>query len=239
MKKLIFLITIFILSSNFVFSQETENKSNSDISVSLNADIVSRYVWRGLLYSNSTNIQPQIGVSYKNFFIGSWGSYALTDNYAEVDFYMGYLYKNFTITINDYYTENEENLSQFDHFNWGNSSTNHVLEASASYFLGKKLPLTVTAATFFYGNDKDANGDNNYSSYFEAKYSFSSSLYNFSFFVGGTPNKGLYASDAAIVNIGCSASKTISIDNYKIPIEASLISNPEAENIFLVLKTTL
>ena len=58
-------------------------------------------------------------------------------------------------------------------------------------------------------------------------------------FVGGTPAEGLYADDAAIVNVGFSLGKELIItDKLTFPVKGSLVSNPEAEDIFLVMKVT-
>ena len=42
------------------------------------ADIVSRFIWRGISQSDSPAIQPNIYYRNKNFEIGYWGSYANT-----------------------------------------------------------------------------------------------------------------------------------------------------------------
>lgn len=218
---------------------ETETTQNK-VNVSVNADLVSRYVWRGLLYSPNVNIQPTLGLTAGNFFAGAWGSYGFSDKYAEVDFYAGYRFDNFTLTINDYYNENERDLNQADHFNWDSETTTHALEGSLNYYFGAECPLTLTAATFFYGNDRDADGENNYSTYFEAMYNWQlNDGHQLSAFVGGTPTEGLYAADAAIVNVGFMlANELIINDKFTIPVKGSLISNPEAEDIFLVMKVS-
>jgi hypothetical protein len=130
-------------------------------------------------------------------------------------------------------------LLQNDHFNMRDTTTNHALEASLAYVLSENFPLTITAATFFYGNDRKPNGDPYYSTYLELDYPVTFQNYSFNFFIGGTPAEGLYANEAAIVNAGFSASKDLKVtDSFSIPISASLVSNPKAEDIFLVFKIT-
>lgn len=240
MKKLIFIFCFIVISSNVLMAQEDESQSENDIQLSMNADLVSRYVWRGLLYSSNVNIQPSIGLSCNNFFMGAWGSYGLSDKYAEVDFYAGYGLGNLTLTVNDYYTENETDMDQYDHFNFNNETTNHALEGSLAYYFGDNCPLTLTGAMFLYGNDRDAEGENFYSTYIEAHYDWQTAgEYQWSAFVGGTPAEGLYADNAAIVNVGFSLTNELIInDKLTLPVEGSLISNPEAEDVFLVMKVT-
>jgi len=240
MMKKIILLTLFLFSGLAIYAQEQEEPEPSKASFYMNADVVSRYLWRGLLYSPNVNIQPTAGLSVGNFFIGTWGSYGISDKYAEVDFFAGITAGSFMFMLSDYYAEVETDLPAVDHFNWGSDETAHALEATISYTFGSSFPLTLTAATFFYGNDRDAEGDNYYSTYFEGSYPFSFSGFDFNFFAGATPAEGLYASEAAIVNLGLSAGKSIQInENISIPVSMSLVSNPKAEDIFIIIKVTI
>lgn len=240
MTRIISIITLLMISGNILIAQNEQESEESNVNVSLNADLVSRYVWRGLLYSPNVNIQPTLGLTAGNFFAGAWASYGFSDKYSEVDFYAGYCFGNLTLTVNDYYNENEMALTEADHFNWDSETTTHALEGTLNYYFGQKFPLTLTAATFFYGNDRDAEGENYYSTYFEAMYNWQlNDGYQLSGFVGGTPAEGLYAADAGLVNVGFSLGKSITInEQISLPVEASLVSNPEAEDIFFVLKAS-
>ncbi|WP_291862460.1 TorF family putative porin [Marinilabilia sp.] len=240
MTRIISFIVLFMISGNILMAQNETETTKNKVNVSVNADLVSRYVWRGLLYSPNVNVQPTLGLTAGNFFAGAWASYGFSDKYAEVDFYAGYSLGNFTLTLSDYYNENELDLTEADHFNWDRETTTHALEGTLNYYFGQECPLTLTAATFFYGNDRDVEGENNYSTYFEAKYNWQlNDGYQLSGFAGGTPSQSLYAADAALVNVGLKLGRTIAInEQISLPIEASLISNPEAEDIFFVLKAT-
>jgi len=238
MKKFLLLIMLPFVSMLANGQEQQEEPANT--SFYLNADIVNRYLWRGLMYSSNVNIQPTAGITAGNFFAGAWGSYAVSDKYAEVDFFMGYSMSGLTFTVSDYYTEDETNFANFDHFHFKSGTTNHALEGSLSYNFGADFPLTLTAATFFYGNDRNADGENYYSTYFEGSYAFDFSSYNFSVFMGGTPAEGLYAPGAAIINLGLTASKSVPVnEQISIPVSASLVSNPKAEDIFFIVKLTL
>ncbi|MFO7940896.1 MAG: hypothetical protein R6U66_14200 [Bacteroidales bacterium] len=237
MKKSLFtlVITFFLLGN--VAAQETKDNEESKWQLSASADVVNSYVWRGLLYNDNLNIQPQLGVSKGAFFAGAWGSYATSGNYAEVDFYAGFAFSHVTLTVSDYF--GAAGLGRLDHFNWDKDSTSHMLEGTIAYRISDDFPLTLTAATFFYGNDRDAEGDNYYSTYIEARYPWQFKSYTGSFFIGGTPAEGLYAQEAGIVNLGCSVGKQLDFGNLQIPVAFELISNPKAEDIFFVCKVTL
>jgi len=58
--------------------------------------------------------------------------------------------------------------------------------------------------------------------------------------LGCTPQKGWYGTTSGIVNVGVTGYKSIKInENYEILFKTSLITNPQAENIYLVFGITL
>lgn len=222
-------------------SQEKVTDEIADESAfSFSTNIVNRYVWRGLLYSANPNIQPTIGFAKGNLSLGVWGSYGIAVPYAEVDLYVSYTAGNFTFTINDYYTEDETDLTLHNYFNWDKAKTPHSLEGAVTFNGTESFPISITAATFFYGYDRDANGDNYYSTYFEIGYSKQLGGTLMNLFVGGTPAQGLYHSKAGIVNLGVGLSKEVAItEKFKLPVFTQLVINPSAQDIFFVFGLTL
>jgi len=236
MKKLIILFASILLALPS-FGQEKEDSTAGDLSVSV--DVVSRYVWRGLLYNASPNIQPTLSYTYGGFSIGSWASYGLSSQYAEVDFFASYTKGGLTFLVYDYFTVDEINPQLNDFSNYNDTITGHALEGSIFYAGGEAFPIKLTAAMFFYGADKKINGDQAYSTYFELGYPFRVAGQPLDVFIGGTPQEGLYHSEAGIVNVGLSTSKELEIsDRFKLPIKASLSVNPAADNIFFVIGMT-
>lgn len=234
-------ITICVLL--FFCSLITYSKSSdsivSPVSFYMNADVVNRYLWRGLIFSPNVNIQPYAGIAYKGFNFSTWASYGISDKYAEVDFSLSYNYKNLTIAINDYYNEDENDLARNKHFDFNEKTSAHLLEASLAYKISDNFPLSFTGTCFFYGYDKDSTGNKNYSTYLEASYPFTYSEYSFNVFMGGTANKGFYSDKASIINTGLTAIKNLKIsENFNVPLSLSLVSNPYAEDIFLIFKIT-
>lgn len=251
MKKSLFnligaLVFISGMSTSLAFASDdltTEDSTKSDFSFNLNADFVSRYVWRGLPLSLNPNIQPYASLDYKNLSLGIWSSYAISEPYAEVDIYLTYSPGPFTIGVYDYFNEDEPDMIANDYFQFkdkDSTSTLHSVEAWVSFNGIEKVPLSFTVATFIWGNDKDSLGENYYSTYLELGYSLAFKDFNFDFFVGGTVAEGYYADEAAIVNVGLTASKEIPItQKFSIPISGSFIINPHARDVFLVLSLTL
>lgn len=240
MKKVVTYSIVVIISLGFVFAsnaQETElKKGNLGISV----DLVNRYIWRGLQYCSTPSIQPYLAytTSKENFSFGAWGSYSNSSNYGEVDLFISYYSKYFTISVWDYFLM-DETAAQNKYFQYDNKTTGHSYEASL--VLGNfKFPLQLTSSVFFYGADKDVNGDNYYSLYFEAAYNFNIANQDLNVFLGGTTAEGLYGTGPGFVNLGCSLVKEVKItDSFSLPIKGSVIFNPREENVYFVIGLTL
>jgi len=231
MKKCFYLFSLFLMPLN-AFSQDS--LSHFDVS----ADIVSRYIWRGMALSSSPAFQPGISCSLGNFEIGSWASYTFAlEPLQEVDLYMAYSVSNLTVTAYDYYNPFEIADTSENYFDWNSETTRHMLEGSIQWSGIGDLPFTFLLATILYGNDKDEEGGNYFSTYFETSYAFSLKQdMELNVFAGITPFSGMYAEKFALVNLGCSLMKEIKItDNFSVPLTGSFVVNPDARKVFAVL----
>jgi hypothetical protein len=275
-KEFRFIPILFVLSFLFSititgFSQNedehaTEEASSTSPQISLGADFVSRYIWRGKDYGNSPAIQPNVAFSVAGLKIGTWGCYGLNEyktkindstivdmgHYAETDFFVSYTYNWFTLGITDYFFPNPQNPNYGNkYFNYNNKTTGHSLEVSLSFNGTDKIPLQVFAGTFIYGADKgkDSTGvygtgdKNNFSTYLEASYLFTIKKIGVDLkpFIGGIPmGSAFYGEKAGIVNLGFTATKPIRITKgFTLPVYASVITNPQAQSIFFVFGLTL
>lgn len=236
-------------------ARQDEKGPSNPVQFNLGADLVSRYIWRGKDYGNSPAIQPNISFSFAGLKIGAWGSYGViyrenTGNYSEFDPYISYTWKWFTIGVTDYFypngiTPNNNNR----YFNYNSKTTGHTFEGSLTFTGPIKFPLQVYAGTLFYGADKgkDSTGvyelgtKNNYSTYFEVSYPFLVKGIGVKPFVGSIPfGSGWYGTYGGVVNAGLTLSKSIKISKeYELPVYASVISNPQAQSVFLVLGISL
>lgn len=241
MKKIILclFLSLFLIDTNVLKAQDVKEEvkhGTLDISV----DMVNRYVWRGLLFCDKPSIQPYIAYTNakQNFSFGAWGSYSNSTNYGEVDLFMSYSAKYFTLSVWDYFLM-DETAPKNKYFIYDNNTTGHSFEASL--VLGNfKVPVQITSSVFFYGADKDLEGNNNYSLYFEAAYNFNIANQDLNVFVGGTPSEGLYGTGAGVVNVGCSMVKEIKVsDNFIIPLKGSIVFNPREENAYFIVGITL
>lgn len=237
MKKIIVIVMIIVSVS----ASHAEESDTSTCSPYLNADLVSRYIWRGVLLSESPAIQPVFGVSLGDFSIGSWASYTFSpQQFQEVDFYLTYDYSIFSFTLNDYFSPLDTLAVSNNYLNYKDNSTLHTLEAMVTISDIASVPVYLTAASFFYGNDKDSNGKNYYSAYLELGYKFNIQDFECTVFGALTPYKGYYASKAAFVNTGITATKKVMMTSeLSIPFKGTLALNPNAGNIFFVFAITL
>jgi len=216
------------------------NNDSSKVDLSLGADLVSRYVWRGLLLGNGASVQPAMGLTYKGLSFGSWASYSLSHSaFQEVDLYLTYSIGSVTLGINDYYNPNDSLGINNDYFNFGKSPTLHSFEPFITISEIGGTGFSTTAGVFIYGNDRDEDGNNLYSSYLELSYAASVKDFGLELFGGATFKEGYYAEKAAIVNLGATISKEIKVtDSFTIPCFGSFIVNPDKQNVFFVFGVT-
>jgi hypothetical protein len=179
----------------------------------INADAVSRYVWRGTDFGNSASVQPGLAFTTGGLKIGAWASYALTSGGAdENDLYITYTLSGLGLTLTDYYFPESGDV-----FNYKDEDSIHFLEASASYSLDKASLLV----GYFFSGDPDN------SLYVEAGYRIVSNDEISAKLIAGAGD-GMYAveDDFTAVNIGLTVSKGAMFASY--------ILNPDAETNFLV-----
>ncbi|PCH75861.1 MAG: hypothetical protein COB98_07925 [Flavobacteriaceae bacterium] len=217
----ILLITLLINSS---FAQES-----SKIGVDFGADIVSRYVWRGLELSDAPAIQPYLEFSYNNLTLGAWASYETAGQVVgqEFDIYASYSFGNFSINFTDYSFPIDGATDNYFQMK------THVGEIMVSYDNTDKFPLTITAGANIY------NDDNN-SMYVELGYPFSIKKVDLNLFVGG--GNELYTTDQKfdIINFGISANKDLTITpTFSVNSTASIIFNPDTSDAYFVFTLSL
>ena len=201
-------------------------------SVSLGADVVSRYVWRGFDFGESVSVQPALTFGSGGLEVGAWASYAFSGDGGannEVDLWASYGFEtatagSFSIGITDYYFPSPGT----EFFNFDDGEGAHTLEPFLSYSGPESFPISLLGAMNVY-NDPDN------SVYLEASYPFSIDGVELGLTAGLTPSAGVYADDFAFVNLGLSAAKEIAItEQFSLPVFVSYIVNPDQERSFLV-----
>jgi len=251
MKNITFItILALFLSSNFLLAQDAPVSKKRD-TITIGVDVMSRYVFRGTEVGGaSPSIQPNLEYSYGNFSIGLWGAYATNRTLTqEADIYMTYAVNdNISFTVTDYFLPRSD--GNYTYFDYGRDTTGHLFEAAVNYTGKSTFPISLLVATNFYGADAvrlntDGTKKNiQFSTYAELGYSFK----KFDAFMGfnlTTPNAklgetGFYGNGFGVVNLGITANKSIKISKtFDLPLQFSLITNPQAEKIFFVLGFSL
>lgn len=204
--------------------------------LSAGADLMSRYVWRGTDFGASPSIQPTIEFAWDFFKIGSWGAFTTNGtNVQEADLYLAcdVFDGMFSVGVTDYFFPNDTVASN-KYFDYKDGSTGHTLEANLSFNGTEAVPIGVSFNYNFYGYD-EAN-----SMYLEFTYSGKVKDNPFDLFMGFALDDGLYGETFGVVNFGATVHKEIKFsDSFSLPVQASFITNPQAENMFLVFGISL
>jgi hypothetical protein len=217
-------ILVGLILANIPYANAQQKQSVID----LGADIMSRYVWRGLDYGASPSIQPNIEMDAGNFTVGAWGAYTVNSpGVQEIDLYASYTVKNLlTLGMTDYFFPTE--TADYEYLNYS-TEYQHIIEATASFNGTENLPLSIMGGINLV-NDPDN------SVYIELAYS----LDIIKIFLGA--GNGFYTLEDpgeedvfGVVNLGIGTGKNIQVtENYSLPVSASLIANPQANRIHLV-----
>lgn len=222
--KKIILVFVAILSISTMNAQE-KSKASFDIGV----DFSSRYVWRGLEFSDSPAMQPYAEYNSGNFTLGIWASYETGGQVVgqEFDFYASYAIGAVSLGFTDYaFPVDGMSDGYFE-------MKNHIGEATISFDGVDKFPLTLMLGVNVYNDDEN-------SVYTEIGYPFKIGKTELSAFVGAGNEIYSVDGDYALTNFGLSASKDIKMtDTFSLGVSASAIFNPDTEDAYLVFVLSL
>lgn len=200
----------------------------------INAELTSKYVWRGQEYGTSPTLFSSLQFQYQHINAALIGGYALNGSHQEVDICIGYQYKNIYIGLSDYYYPSA--VGKTDNY-WDVSKlTGHYGELYAMY-QPTRLPLQLLLSTYVYGADKNNKQQNAYSTYAEANYTFTiGNTQQLTLGCGTALNKGLYTkyTDAPrVVNTFVCYQNKLSIKQKQIPVTCAFIYNPYINKSFI------
>lgn len=221
---------------------------SQNFSVSAGADLVSRYIWRGINMNDVPNIQPALSLKYKSLQLGFWGSYSLShlnstdQHYAtsqEIDTWMSYSFElkntaTFSLLLTDYYYANAGiKAGNFNNYDNTKGPGAHLLEAGIIYSGGNSLPVSVAAYYNVY-NDKGNN------TYFQIDYYTLIENVGINVFAGAssgsTKTPGFYGTENFnVINFGIKATKQIKVSEaLTVPAYCTYVLNPRIEASYLV-----
>lgn len=195
---------------------------------------VSDYVWRGADQFSGFSVQPSLTLGYAGFSLNLWGNQTLSkwedgNGAKEVDINLSYAYKNFSVTISDYWWAGSNQP-------YGDYKNDHYFEGTLAYNFGESFPLELSWSTMFAGGDKDEKGDLMASTYISAAYPINLPAdITLTPSVGFTPWEGMYWDKAAFTDITLTASKDIQItEKFHIPFFLQAVVAPVYDRTYLL-----
>ena len=228
--KRLVLAVLLLVGATAAGAQETKK-----IETTVEADIVSQYIWRGQDLGD-VSLQPTLGIGYKGLSLTGWGSIGLSnpDDTKEFDLTLAYTAGGFNIGITDYWlSEGLDPKSRY--FKYDAHGTNHVFEANVGYDFGL---LALQWFTNFAGNDGLTKKDKRaYSSYFELTVPFKLASVDWTATAGAVPYATTYygTNGFAVTNLSLTATKDIKItDSFSIPVFGQVAANPQSQKAYLV-----
>lgn len=226
--------------SGITYGQEAAD-STAESAWSINADIASRYVWRGMKLSDSPVLQPSAEYAAGNFTFGAWGSHTFAKGESqEIDLYASYTFKNVTLTVTDYFA-GPDSLAAGGYFQWEQDKTIHTVEATLTFDGPEAFPAQLLVGTLLYGYDLDEDGNNLYSTYIELNRTWEKGAMSYKPFIGMTPMTGYYSTDGAqLVNAGVEVSREIAVtEQFSLSLSLCLTANPHLKHAFFTAKISL
>ncbi|MBK7979033.1 MAG: hypothetical protein IPK06_03285 [Ignavibacteriae bacterium] len=261
--KLFYLILLFFISiicadvkangleSELESANEITDSASSPFSINFGADLVSRYIWRGIEFgtdakgNSSPHFQPTGTLTYSfsksgSMSLGFWGSYGFNGNFSESDMYFNLFFAtdllDYSVTFSDYYYPFLNiPFTNLDSDGFGA----HTIDAQVTLSLKSYLPIYVLFSNNIYNDVPD-----NKSLYLETGFSFNINNINTGIFVGAAQGKSIWhavnSDKFEFINVGFKVNKEISITNeYSLPIGLQWIYNHHLKKTYLVFKVTL
>ncbi|MFC2152524.1 hypothetical protein ACFLSE_08355 [Bacteroidota bacterium] len=216
------------------------NKKFDIIKTNIQFDFRTMHLWRGSATSYVPTFEPTFEVTNNNYTTGIWFAQSIDENYTELDLYFTYNFRNFSFTIYDYYCPPSiQASSEFSNYN--KYTTNHTLELDLSFNGTQYLPIKILVATMIYGDDLNPETNTNfYSTYLELGYTAIIDKNSVDLFLGLNTFQSYYGEKFGIINAGLTASRNLKVNKtLEVPIQASLVTNPMTNSIFINLGFTL
>lgn len=211
--------------------------AQDSLGVAFHADVVSRYVWRGMDQGQGASVQPTLELNYGGFSLGAWASTSIAKvtDVDEVDLYVSYATDHFSATLTDYYW----NGGAADYSDYKND---HYFELGLNYTVSDNVPLSLSWNTILFGGkswEMDEDDDRMFSSYFNVSYGFDVHGVSLTPAIGINPWKSQYDDGFSVMDITLTAAKDFQItDKWTLPVQAQFIVSPATEKAYLVVGVT-
>ncbi len=268
MKKTIILVAISLIFG-VLNAQEESEQPKDESNVSLNIALKNRHLWRCGQGIDGFSAQSTLSYNLPFMSIGAWGAYELApSSYCEVDLFMEfYILDYFTLGLYDFYFPQDQGGRLLKDFRDYKSSPNHAIDAFVKYSGVEAFPLGALAGAYVYGGaDRDANGNQKYSTYLELNYSWNlTPTRDLFFYVGATTsNTSAYASkkpiyqidsltnenvlvgygpateaDFNIIGVGTKYTRSFKIGKFDANASGEFLYNPNVDAVYMAFYTSI
>lgn len=225
---------IFIHLANLLFGRDNIPDVN------LGIDFRTMHVWRGIATSTVPTLEPSVTFSKNSYSMGVWAAQSIDGDYAEMDIFFNYNFRDFSFSVYDYYCPTSfSGNDEFTDFN--EHTTKHTFELDVAYNGSSGFPFQMLVATMVYGDDLNPKNQNNYySTYFELCYKIQLYQTDIRLFLGLNAFDGYYGDKFGVINTGLTAINYLKITNDKeIPVQATFIANPMHKNYYILFGFSL
>jgi hypothetical protein len=201
------------------------------------ADVVSRFIYRGIDLGDAPQIQPSLRLEVDRFQAALWGSTPIAPPADPVDGFtyretVGWLSYSIDVGVGTLtpYVQNHYNPRGGRFFDFREA---HRFQAQLG-FVGADLPVDAMVGWVFLNDPYN-------SVYLEAGYRFHIQELPLRFWVGGTPARSPFnaAERAAVTNVGIAATYAVPItDQFALPLGVRFVLNPHTEESFSVFSVS-
>lgn len=226
---------LFLFISNITTLQAQDSAKNN---FNLDLHLKNMHLWQGSVVTASPMVASSIEyvTDDQKFVAGLWGGVSFDGSYKEFSYYTTYRFTDnfFTQLISH---NNYSNMTKPNMFSYNKYNSPNFLDIVFSYTLSDYVPATFMLSTILFGQAgdhviaTDGSVSNSYSNYAELNYRLlQNNNTQINAFVGGAfslaTEKTFYSDRPAIVNLGFTLTKKLSIFNKGIPVSGTAFWNP-------------
>lgn len=232
----VFVVAALACSGLCISSTSFAQESTPAVTVSVGADVVSSYLWRGQ-ECGGFSVQPAATVTFNKpaISVGAWASAELFQkdaaalNMTEFDLSLTWNpIEALTVGVTDYYFHTDGYIGSLNL----SSSSSHTFEANLAYDLG---PLALAWNTVFAGCDLGPDDDRAYSTYVEVSAPWKLGGVDGSAAVGAS----LWDDGFTLVDTNgfkvCNVTLTANKELFSIPFFGQIVYNPALDKVYFAV----
>lgn len=225
--------------------------------VNMKANLQNMHLWRGMEVTDGFVLTTDLSIAdrHKHFRAGLWGGMNTNGSYKEFDYYLSYTLGRFSVSLWDTYNFSPDaDYNNKEIFNYKAKETGRFIDATVSYTVSEKLPLSLNWSTILFGRDRDGlNAQNRYSTFAYAEYPVwqnedweikpgigaAFALSPGKDADGNATHEHFYGESAGIVHISLTSTYQLAIGKLKFPVTLLALWNPQSSEGYLQIGVRL